>query len=206
MNRFLILILVWLILPETGLVAQNNTTASESRKAHLKKILDYRYRGGYYTFEKDFNITVNYPEAARQNCIIGIIILSLEVGCDGEIKQIALKNPLKYGIDEEVSNFINGTSGRWNKCEDDRYTRMEIPVQFTMKGTQTNANDGLLVKEGKNPGFVCNGDDYYLEKAEKALSKKKGKKALPLLDILIKRDPYNVRLYEMKKEALSYLE
>lgn len=168
-------------------------------------ILDYRYRGAFYTFEKDFNLTVEYPEAARVNCIIGITIVKLEVNCEGVIKQIAIKNGLKYGIDEQISQFFNGTYGKWNKCDDDRYTRFEIPVQFTMKGTQTNTTDALLVKEGKNPGFVCNGDDYYFSKAEKALEKKKGKKALPLLELLIKRDPYNMKLYEMKKEAMSYI-
>ncbi len=186
-------------------IAQEYSTASESRNAQLRNILDYRYRGGFYTFEKDFNIAVEYPEAARQNCIIGITIVSLVVNCDGSISRISLKNSLKYGIDEQISQFFNGTYGKWNKCDDDRYTKFEIPVQFTMKGTKTNTTDALLVKEGKNPGFVCNDDEYYFLKAEKALEKKKGKKALPIIEFLLKRDPYNSKLYDMKKEAISYM-
>jgi hypothetical protein len=78
-------------------------------------------------------------------------------------------------------------------------------VQFVLKGTETNTTDGILVKEGKNPGYACNGDEYYLTRAEKALEKKKGKKALPFINKLIQRDPYNMKLYEMKKEAMSYM-
>jgi hypothetical protein len=168
-------------------------------------ILDYRYKGGFYTFEKDFNLTVEYPEVATQNCIIGICIVSLQVDCNGDIKQIKFKNALKYGIDEQIGNFLNSTIGNWNKCDDERYTRFEIPIQFTLKGTKTNTKDGILVKIGDNPGYTCNDDEYYRSKADKALEKKKGKRALPFIDLLITRNPYDQELYEMKKEAMSYI-
>ena len=205
MIKYLISLTLFVCLTSGYVFAQEQTTASESRKAQMRNVLDYRYRGGFYTFEKDFNLTVEYPEGARVNCILGITIVSLEVNCEGEITHIGLKNALHYGIDEQISQFINGTYGKWNKCDDERYTKFEIPIQFTMKGTETNTTDALLIKEGKNPGFVCNEDEYYMTRAEKALKNKKGKKAMPYINKLIQRDPYNMKLYDMKKEAMSYM-
>ena len=183
--------------------AQENTSVSDSRKMNMKKLLDYRFRGGFYSFEKLFLTTVSYPEKAKQNCIIGISIASFQVDCDGNIKLVTVKNPLHYGIDEQITTFFQATAGKWNQCKDDRYTRFEIPIQFTMKGTVTDSVNALLIYEGDNPGYVCNGDEYYLNKAKKELDKGKGKRAMEYLDVLIKRNPYNNEYYEMKKEAIQ---
>jgi hypothetical protein len=199
------ILLLCFVFPISGILAQDYSSASESRRKQLKAVLDYRYKGGFYTFEQDFNLIVEYPEVATQNCILGIVIVNLVVDCDGQLTKIGMKNGLKYGIDEQISQFFNSTYGKWNKCDDERYTKFEIPVQFVLKGTQTNTTDGVLVKEGENPGYACNGDDYYMVRAEKALEKKKGKKAIPFIDKLIQRDPYNMKLYDMKKEAMKYL-
>ncbi len=183
--------------------SQDTLSISESRNKTLKYLLDYRFRGGFYSFEKLFLSTVTYPEEATSNCIIGITIASFEVDCNGLIKLVTLKNPLHYGIDEQITGFFQATRGKWNTCNDDRYTRFDIPIQFNLKGTKTDSVNALLVFEGKNPGYTCNGDDYYLKKAKKAMEKGRRKQAMDNLDILIKRNPYNNEYYEMKKKAIS---
>lgn len=187
--------------------AQTTSTVSESRKESLKSILNYRYKGGYYSLEKDFNTSVTYPETARINCRLGICVASLKVDCNGVLQEVSLKNPLKLGIDEEISNFFNATSGNWNTCEEDKYTRFDIPIQFTVDGTETNSTDALFICVGERlPGQPCNPDEYYLKKAQKYLEKKNGKKALQNINVLIRRDPYNNSYAEMKIEALTYYE
>lgn len=187
--------------------SQNSTTVSESRKESLKSILNYRYKGGYYSLEKDFNTSVKFPETARINCRLGICVASLTVDCNGVLQEVSLKNPLKLGIDEEISNFFNSTSGNWNTCEEDKYTRIDIPIQFTIDGTETNSTDALFICVGERlPGQPCNPDEYYVKKAKKYLDKKNGKKALQNINVLIRRDPYNNSYVEMKKEALTYYE
>lgn len=183
--------------------AQEETTASESRKEQLTKLLDYRFKGGTYTFEKIFNKTVTYPPAAASNCIQGIIIASFTVTCNGDLGFITIKNPLHYGIDDEVKKFFIATNGQWNKCHDKKYEHFEIPIQFKLKGTKFLTNEGLFTFEGKNPGYVCNGEPYYLEKANKFLEKKNSKKATYYIDLLIHLDPYNADYYEMKKRAMA---
>jgi len=184
---------------------QEAGTASASRKENLKQLLNYRYKGGFYSFEKKFNNTVEYPDFARMNCIMGIVVLEMEVDCEGNPKQISMKTSLGYGTNEELTKLFNATQGEWNKCEDDKYTRFEIPVQFRIEGTETNTTDALFVIEGEMPGHTCNDDKYYLKKAEKALEKENGKKALKFINILIQRDPYNTKYSDMRTQAISML-
>lgn len=200
-----ILTILATILLSVNLIGQDISSISESRKENLRKVLDYRYKGGYYSFERLFYKMVEYPEIAVQNCVLGIIIASFEVNCEGEIVKITLKNMLRLGINEEITKFFNATEGQWNNCDDKKYTKFDIPIQFTLDGTDTNTTDALLVVENETLGFDCHDDEYYREKAEKLLEKGKGKKALPHIDKLIQRNPYNNNFYEMKKKALSLI-
>ena len=185
--------------------AQEYSSVSESRASAIKSILDYRYKGGFYTFEKHFYSTVTFPESAKYNCRIGICVVSMNIDCNGEIVEIKLKNPLRLGIDEEITNFIYSTTGNWNPCADKKYTKFDIPVQFTIRGVETNSTDAVLIIEGEPiPGQSCDDDLYYIEKVEKLMEKKKGKKALQYLNQLIRRNPYNTEYYDMQKEALSF--
>jgi len=201
---FKILSIIGIIFIFTGSsYAQEKTTAAESRKSQLTKLLDYRFKGGTYTFEKIFNTTVKYPAAATSNCIQGIIIASFDVTCNGDLGFITIKNPLRYGIDDEVKKFFVATNGQWNKCHDKKYEHFEIPIQLKLKGTPSITNEGLFTFEGKNPGYICNGEPYFLEKANKYLDKKNTRKASYYIDLLIHLDPYNAEYYEMKKKAVT---
>lgn len=185
------------------LMAQDEESIAQTRKDNLIKVLNYRFKGGYYTFEKMFVKNVTYPEMAKLNCIVGISIISLNIDCEGNISGVRIKTPLGYGIDGEITNFIHATEGHWNNCNDDKYTKFEIPIQFLLEGTKTNETDALLVMIDENPGFLCNGDEYYIKKLEKYMDKEKYKKALPYIDIMIRRDPYNSHYFDLKRKAIN---
>ena len=189
MMKFRLIAIVFLVFFfSKEIFAQEYSTVSESRRKSVQSILDYRYKGGFYTFEKHFNSTVTFPETAKLNCRIGICVASLTIDCNGEILEVILKNPLKLGIDEEITNFINSTTGNWNTCTNDKYTKIDVPIQFTIEGIETNTTDAVLIVVGEPmPGQTCFNDEYYIEKVEKYLEKKKGKKALQYLYHLIRR-------------------
>ena len=198
-------LIISIIVISSGLWAQETSTVSESRKKNVIELMNYRYRGGYYSFEKLFNNNITYPPLAQRSCIMGIVIVSFKVDCTGEFTDFTIKNPLHSSINKEITDFFDLTFGQWNECKDDKYTRFEIPIQFRIKDVETNLTDAMLVCEGESPGYICNGDDYYLKKAEKNLEKGKGKKAMEYIDMLIKHDPYNIAYYDMKKKAISLL-
>lgn len=205
MKRFFLGSLIIILLLSSIAKGQDTLSISESRKQNIKKILDYRFKGGYYSFERLFIKTVEYPEIASQNCVMGIIIASFNVNCKGEIERISLKTMMRYGIDEEVTKFFNATKGQWNTCEDERYTQFDVPIQFKIEGVETNSTDAMLVKESKIKGYACNDDAYYLEKANKFLKKGKGKKALLYINTLILRNPFDTKYTEMRNKAGSLI-
>jgi len=168
----------------------------------LKHMLDYRFKGGSGEFEHVFFSTVTYPENAKNNCIIGTTILSFTVSCDNEIGNFSLRNPLHYGLNEELQKFLSATKDMWNTCNDDKYTKFEVPVLFNLIGTETGAK-GFLTLEEDNPGFKCKDDSYYFEQFERLREKKKVKKATKMLDMLIRRDPYNTEYYDLKRELIE---
>jgi hypothetical protein len=205
MKYFLVTLIFISIINSALVVGQEQMSISESRKKNLRKVLDYRFKGGFYSFEKLFNTTVEYPEIAAQNCVLGIVIASFTVNCDGKIEKVSLKNPLKYMTDEVISEFFSATEGHWNTCDDEKYTNIDVPIQFTLSGTNTNTTDGLLIVEGETLGFDCYDDEKYLERAKKFLKKGKGKKALESINVLIQRNPFNSEYTDMKTKALSLL-
>lgn len=203
MKKTILLFLPVLMLITSISYGQDSLSISESRKKVLKKVLDYRFKGGYYSFEKLFNTTVEYPEIAMYNCTMGIVIASFKVNCDGTTDKVTLKNSLGFAIEAEIEKFFNASFGQWNKCDDEKYTKFDVPIQFRIRGVETNSTDALLIKEDKVVDAKCHDDSYYLEKVNKYFDKGKGEKAAENIDILIRRNPYNNEYYEMKKKALS---
>ena len=201
----LVLLVVFIVVAGIGnnLISQDSTSISKARKDNLIKLLNYRFRGGYYTFEKVFQQNVEYPPMASANCVMGIAIVSFRVSCEGEVKNLKIKIPLGYGIDNEISTFFAKTAGQWNTCHDDKYTRFEVPIQFRLGGTETNTDDALLVLEADNPGYLCNDDEYYIKKMEKYLDKGNKKKALQYVEIMMRRDPYNSKYSDLRKKLLE---
>jgi len=185
------------------LEGQEMKSISQTRKDNLMTLLNYRFKGGYYSFEKVFQQNVEYPPVAIGNCIMGIAIVAFNVTCDGEVKNLKIKTPLGYGIDNEIASFFAVTTGQWNNCKDEKYTRFEIPIQFKLHGSETNTEDALLVIEADNPGYLCNDDEYYISKMEKYIKKGKQKKALQYIEIMIRRDPYNTHYYDLRKKIMN---
>lgn len=203
LKKVIILAIAFLFIYNNFLFGQENKSISESRKENVRKLMDYRFKGGYYTFEKLFYSSVKYPPYNDQVCLVAMALMDIEVNCEGEVVKVTIKNPIGLGVEEDISKFLESTTGKWNTCDDDKYTKVEIPVQYRMENVETNDDDAMIVIIGKNKGVVCYDDSYYLEKANKFMEKGNGKKALPFLNQLIQRNPYNTEYYEMKKEALA---
>ena len=162
-----IIIIIWLnIIFVCSLIGQEVNPISQARKDNVIKLLNYRFKGGYYTLEKLFNTTVTYPELAKAHCVVGISIVSITVNCDGVIEDLKIKTALGYGIDNAISAFFNSTEGKWNTCTDNKYTHFEVPIQ-------------------------------------KYMDKGKWNKALPYIDMMIRRDPYNTDYFDYKKKAIN---
>jgi hypothetical protein len=177
-------------------------TLSQSRNRNIRHQLDYRFRGGSGSFERLLNSMVSYTPEARRLCVVGTVILSFTVDCNGNLGDFTLKNPLHFGLNEKLQDFFKSSAGQWNQCDDDRFTRFEIPILFTIAGTETAARAFLTVEE-QVPGYKCKSDTFFLNEYEKYRSKGRIRQALRSLDELIRRDPYNQEYFDLKRQMLS---
>lgn len=204
MKGFLIVIMLFITCLPAGLNAQNQLLDSLSgvRDRNLKHLLDFRFRGGSGEFERQLLANVEYTDRARRECVVGVVILSFSVTCDNELSDFRMRNPLGYGMNEVLRSFFEGTENHWNTCNDERYTRFEIPVLFTLEGTVTDAK-GFFTVEGKNPGYRCRPDSYYMDRYERFMERGRTRKAIEMIDILIKRDPMNSTYTDLKRNLLS---
>lgn len=203
MHKRIILFVLSIIFFGNLLISQESGTPAESRKANLKQLLDYRYRGGFYSFERLFLKTVEYPEYAKKNCVVGIMICRFNVDCEGDITNLTITNPLRWGIDQSVEKFFQQTVGNWNTCDDDKYTRFEVPIQFTINETETNSTDAMIIYHTELTGYTCKSDSYFKEKFDKAMEKNSKKKAIKYINELIKRNPYDSELYTLRTKLLE---
>lgn len=203
MHKRVILLILSFVFYANIAFSQENSTPSESRKVNLKQLLDYRYRGGFYSFERLFLKTVEYPEYTKKQCVVGMMIVRFEVDCEGEIKNLIIKNPLRWGLDQQIEAFFQATVGNWNKCDDEKYTRFEVPIQFTINETETNSIDAMLVCQEELTGYTCKSDDYFREKLDKAIEKNSKKKAIKYISELIRRNPYDSDLYTLRTELVE---
>jgi len=201
-KKFLFLMFI-LMFAGSMAFAQEPVSVAQSRNKQIHDLLDYRFRGGFYGFKALFLRKVKYTDMARKNCVIGIMVVSFQVDCDGNLHNIRIKNPLRFGLDQAMSKFIQATKGHWNRCRNVKYTKFSIPFQFTMKGTQTDSLNAVISLLGKNPGYACSGDNYYLRKAKEAMAKGRGKRAKTYIETLIRRNPFNTDYYDMMNKALK---
>lgn len=161
----------------------------QENNANIKKLLDYRYRGGSGAFERDFFRNFEYNDDIRQKCIIGTVIISFTIHCDGSLGKFNIINPLDKYLNSQLYKFFIFTKDSWNKCNDIDYEYFEVPILFTVKGVRTEAQ-GFIVFEADKSGYPCKNDSYYLDEFRKFKSNKPYK-ALRALDELIRRNPYN---------------
>jgi hypothetical protein len=198
-------LIILFFLSNVQLIAQSDSLSdnlTRSRNRNTQQLLDYRFRGGTGAFEKIFFEHLSYTPEARQACVVGTVILSFTVDCNNVMGDFRMRNPLHHGLNEKLQEFYKATEGHWNSCEDEKYTRFEIPVLFTIEGTETAAQ-GFLVFEEEAKGLKCRSDAWFIEQYEKYKKKNRIKQALQALDVLIQRDPYNQQYYEMKRALLS---
>lgn len=198
-----IVFFVLLMAQRTSLIAQSSSTNSIIKENNriIKTMLDYRYKGGSGAFERDFFIYVDYNQISRQSCTVGTTVMQFTVGCDGELGEFNIINPLNDYINSQLNKFFLMTKGNWNECENSDYEYFEVPILFTIEGLETEAI-GFITNYGDINGVKCKGDRHFHEEFEK-FKEKKPKKALDAINELIRRNPYNELYIDSRNDLVN---
>ncbi len=167
------------------------STLPAQQTSNWKNITDQRYEGGHKTFKQHVYDRLEFPKAARIAGVTGILKTKVEISEKGEILGIAFQNELHPSIEAEVRNAISNTADFWLEGAEKASIQLKIAFYYGELEMEPKG-DINIVAFHVNPGVLV--DDYYLNKLEKYMRKKRYKKALPHCKELLRRHPDDQKL------------
>lgn len=209
MKTFMLLLLACILI--------SNTLYSQK----FKKPIDYRFKGGETSYISFFSKNIHFPMIAIENGTIANSITKITLNPEGEISEVTIINPVDSIIDSEVLRVIDLSKNFWKKCDSIKHDQaFYIQIAFSLPGFQPNIckprsreimklfPEPILVSIAKSlpPDLTKDIDSKISFKKSEELSEKlnsnlhneKFEDALPFLNELIKRDPFNRDLYKVR--------
>lgn len=187
----------------------------------LKKPIDYRFRNGEIGYVSFFSKNIAFPVQSIESGTIGNSITRISLNPKGEITKTEIINPIDSSIDNEILRVIDLSGKLWKECDTINHEQIfYLQVAFSLSGfypniykpkteeiqslfpkpviiTPTEKMKSNLSKEDELIiPFIKNED--ILEKANSNLNLGHFDAALPFINDLIKRDPFNRDLYKVR--------
>jgi hypothetical protein len=200
-KRFLWGIAVWLVMT-TGTFSQSQSNP-----------IYYRARNGEKGLSDFLMKNIQFPESSLRNNTFGYSISRILISPDGRIDSITIINPIDKYIDREVIRLLKLTSKLWLKCDTVNHSQpFYIQIVFSMKSMNQNlslsntVSNKLFIKPVLVTAFgFKNGsretpetDEILWTKCSELVNSGKFNDALPYVNDLIKRNPFNKELYQMR--------
>jgi len=184
------------------------------------KTLEYRFQDGEKGFYEFVYENINYPETSKKNGSYGCSISRISITPTGEIDGIEIINSIDEYIDTEVTNLLMATARKWIRC--DSVVKNQIyylKIDFIFSGIQLSPLspksklysllflDTIVVTTmATSEGIKKIYDDPTLVEASISLIKQgEYSQALKLINELIKRNPFNKELYNIRMSINSSL-
>lgn len=187
----------------------------------FKEPINYRFKIGEDGYISFFSRNITFPATATKNGTVANSITRISLNPEGEIDSIAVINPIDSIIDNEVLRVIELSRNKWEKCDTIKHDQVfYIQIAFSLKGVQPNLckpktqaiiklfPEPILINFPK-PGLstlskeveariIVKKNEELSEKANSYMDNGKLEEALPYINELIKRDPFNRDLYKVR--------
>jgi hypothetical protein len=188
----------------------------------FKKPISYRFKYGETGFVSFFTKNIAYPELAIKNGTVGHSIIRVSVDSTGTINGINIINPIDSIIDNEVLRVIYLSRKQWKSCDTIKKDQVfYIQIAFSLPGflpnlcvpkskeilkyfpepiviTPPKLLKSDISKENDSIQFFYVKNEELSEKVNSFMDKGKYEEALPIINELIKRDPFNRDLYKVR--------
>ncbi|HKK40817.1 MAG TPA: hypothetical protein VJ963_00315 [Bacteroidales bacterium] len=183
--------------------------------------VSYRFRGGEGGLNTYLTHNIHLPVSEIKAGIICNSITKVTLTSGGDIKEVSIFNPVDSIIDSIVRRSLRSSAFLWKACDTIKHDQsFYIQIAFTASGAMPNLYyptqfkfrslfpEPLIIKaprglsivypsiEKKEPVFVRN--EYLADSLNKMIEKGEYKEALPVLNELMKRDPFNRELYKVR--------
>jgi hypothetical protein len=198
MKTYIFLLLLLILFPDS-LHSQN-----------FRIPVNYRFKNGEDGFIAFFSENITFPASSAKNGTFGNSIVMITISPDGKVNKIVIVNPIDSAIDFEVIRVIDLSRSLWKKCDTINHDQeLYIQVAFAMPDFLPNLlrpESYRIKKLFPEPIIVTMVENYVKfakseelsEKANSCLDKGNFEEALPFVNELIKRDPFNRELYKVR--------
>lgn len=194
-------LLIFLFLNLTGnyLIAQDKT-------------IDTRFNGKEIRLREFLGSNIVYSAEAIENKSIGYSITSVTITPEGDIFDISTVNPICKSIDENIIKVLRSTKNKWLECDSISINQtFYIPVVYVLAPSGESFDIENPVNEKYNfvdpivitampllQKFIPEDDASVAAKLSESLSGNDYQKALDCVDELIRRNPFNRELYQLR--------
>ena len=166
----------------------------------LDHIPNDRFNGGQSQFYTLLNSAIGYPRSSLSKATVGTSVVAVNVTAQGVITNVSILVSLDEEIDYELENAIYTTSQNWLEVEDQNDLVFVVPVTFIVGDITLSRS---LIPDRLCPEVIIKGissgknkfkeDSFYSQKYNKEFNKGNLSKALPYLDELIRRNPFDAQ-------------
>lgn len=104
-------------------------------KKSIASISQARPVVGYSSYKDYLKKNLQYPHAARENNIEGVVNVSFDVNPNGELQRFSVEKPLGYGCDEEAIRLIKEGPAWQPGMEEGKavHQNVTVKVRFSLK-------------------------------------------------------------------------
>jgi TonB family protein len=111
------------------------TGQDRQEKKAITSVTQAKPLAGYSSYKNYLKKNLQYPQAARENNIEGVVNVSFEVNPDSELQRFSVEKPLGYGCDEEAIRLIKEGPAWQAALEEGKAViqSVTVKVRFSLK-------------------------------------------------------------------------
>ncbi len=160
------------------------------------------YQGGIPSFEEEIRQYLVYPSMSKQRCEVGEVIVEVEFGQGGRIKNISFHNAIARPLNLMVVEAIKQTAGRWKSSVEGQQLIMSVGFQL---GYEDPIGGDIRVKSKQlfAPGKICECTQDIEERIQRFVDNSQYKKALKDCLELLRRYPRNEAYQQLFQQIMD---
>ena len=190
--------------------------AAQDTVRHVSEFPASRYAGGSQAFYQFLGETLRYPPRAMGAARVGTSMVEVTVSSEGKFTNLEVINPLGKGVDEDILQTFQQTEDQWLAQPGVSPIRMYFVITYMINNHSFYriAPSSKLFQEevsvnAYNRRVLQRPHARLIKNLHKFQEKKKFKRALKVVNELIRRDPLNSQWYLQRSsinDALGHRE
>ncbi len=175
--------------------------------------INSRFKGGSEGFYRFMTENLKYPVQSVNSKTIGYSITGITVTPEGKIKEISIINPLDESIDNEIITVLEKTKNKWIKSKTlttDQTFYVQVVYRMDYLAGLDPGGDYPVrdVYDFLEPVYIAEAvrkkidlpeaNDSIRARISKSMKENKNEDALRYTCELIRRNPFNTELYQLR--------